>query len=107
MTTIDISKQFGFEQGKRAGIDAAVKTFTQTAPGNLAAVISNDLTVMLNRAVNSAQKPDGVASILHLSELVGYLESLARVTVALAEGASFVVEQDPGADPRLTIKKAK
>ena len=43
----------------------------------------------------------------HLSELVGYLESLARVTVALAEGSRFVVEQDPGADPRLTIKKAK
>lgn len=103
---IELNKEFGYEQGQRNGVEMLYKTLTRSAGRELSVSIANDLTTMLNQAVKAVTNPEQkvIAITIHMGKLIGYLEELARVTEALAEGLCFEVNKSTD---ELTIKRRK
>lgn len=104
---VELNKEFGYEQGRRHGVDMLHKTLTQSNDGeNLSEIISNDLTTILNQAFIAINHPEkrAIPIALNISKLIGYMERLALVTEALAEGLCFEVNESTD---ELTIKRRK
>lgn len=107
---IDLNKTLLHDTAKESGTHALHLTLTGTPTPQLAEQIGKDMTTMLTQAVNTLlAAPGKPAATAPLSSFVGYLEELARVTGALAEGYAFrSVEALPGVGmPTLEIMPAK
>lgn len=88
---VDLDKTLGHEAGKRIGAAALLKTAERTPAAGLAEQIGDDLTFMLSAAVNTLlTKPGNPAATMPMSQLVGYLVELARLTGRLAQGGPVV-----------------
>lgn len=87
---IDLKKTMFHDMGQAEGVRALRLTLTGTPGAQLTEQIAGDLTTMLTQAVNTLlASPEKPAASAPLSQFVGYLEELARVTGALAEGFAF------------------
>jgi len=103
---IDLNKTLGYDAGKRTGIDALHTTMTSTPPEKLAEKIAEDMTAILNQAVNTLlANPAKPGATIPMAQLTGYLGELASVAGEMAAGCSFerIIQQT--GEPSLMVNR--